>query len=94
MRLRGHDLNVDHRAQEVVIALFCAVSVIVCGAAATLELVVLSKQIIALTREFEERHLNRKIYCGLNLSEDVCEEIVSTLKKMVNLNYTETSSFY
>ena len=27
---------------------------------ATLELVVLSKQIIALTREFEERHLNRK----------------------------------
>ena len=27
---------------------------------ATLESVVLSKQIIALTREFEERHLNRK----------------------------------
>lgn len=27
---------------------------------ATLELVVLSKQIVALTREFEERHLNRK----------------------------------
>ena len=27
---------------------------------ATLELIVLSKQIIALTREFEERHLNRK----------------------------------
>ena len=27
---------------------------------ATLELVVLSKQIIALTREFEERYLNRK----------------------------------
>ena len=40
------------------------------------------------------RHKRPKIYCGLNLSEDVCEEIVSTLKKMVNLNYTETSSFY
>ncbi|MBQ7674150.1 MAG: hypothetical protein IJT36_06530 [Alphaproteobacteria bacterium] len=34
------------------------------------------------------RHKKPKIYCGLNLSENVCEEIVSTLKKMVNLNYS------
>lgn len=40
------------------------------------------------------RHKRPKIYCGLNLSEDVCEEIVSTIRKMVNLRISLKTEDY